>query len=869
MRNLKKILALVLALMMTVSLMVVASAASDGGYQDDADISAEYAEAVEVLTGMGIVQGDEGGFRPQHSITRAEVSTIVYKAFTGDADAANVAIYEDYSEFTDVSADAWYAGYVNCAANQKWVIGVGDDKFEPESPVTGYEMLAILLRGIGYDKNNEFANSEDWRITVASLAEQLGLSNVLNNPNLNSPATREEVAALTFKAIQLAKVEYTPAFGYQPIKIEVDDTNDSLKFTTTSIGWEKYGLDEYEGYVVGNQATGEKKTLVATDYTPAKGDTTYTLNSDTELGLFGHQVSGWYCAQTAPGATKGDVFTTNDHSTSQVLTDSEYWALPASVRNDVDAKSVAYADFQDGTLEQAWAYNDLITNADGTSAIIRLDVQVAQYQARNDYTTTKTVTLNTGKVDQTNISGYEELSLGTYVNVMNVTGTNAANEAFPHKYISALDTTSGTLTYVNAQTGAITIDTEISKAPDSQITYATNAGLETPPATNAWNWNATYLVYTNQYGDFVSAEEISNVNYLKATYAYYETDVAGGELTYYVQGVDMGGQVRTVELAITATEYNALTCTKLNWGNSNAITAGAAQDLVLAPAANDTYTIAHRVTDGNGCKNPTDVVENAGLTTIGKITGFQGDASVSANTIALGTSGSNNWFVDANTTFYYVTGYGATVKVNTFAGLTALLNGNASCNLPENAVVEYTQIYSGNIASQNYHVDAVLIAGTPDLIPVSALVYVPTATVLGYNKVGENTYPVYDIYVDGVKYQVPVDASAVTGALTAETFYAYTVNNGVYVLDDATSGFENNYVLTHVPGTANLYVNSASGKQYPVSADAGIINLTTVENVPVTTAELMVAAENNDITVDAEIVNDTVVNLYIVGYTTA
>ena len=92
------------------------------------------------------------------------------------------------------------------------------------------------------------------------------------------------------------------------------------------------------------------------------------------------------------------MFTTNDHSTSQVLTDSEYWALPASVRNDVDAKSVAYDDFQDGTLEQAWAYNDLITNADGTSAIIRLDVQVAQYQARNDYTTTKTVTLTPARL---------------------------------------------------------------------------------------------------------------------------------------------------------------------------------------------------------------------------------------------------------------------------------------------------------------------------------------------------------------------------------------------------------------------------------------------------------------------------------------
>ena len=50
MRNLKKILALVLALMMTVSLMVVASAANIDNYDDKEEISDKYAVAVEVLS---------------------------------------------------------------------------------------------------------------------------------------------------------------------------------------------------------------------------------------------------------------------------------------------------------------------------------------------------------------------------------------------------------------------------------------------------------------------------------------------------------------------------------------------------------------------------------------------------------------------------------------------------------------------------------------------------------------------------------------------------------------------------------------------------------------------------------------------------
>ena len=58
MRNLKKILALVLALMMVLSMMVTANAA----FADQDSINADYAEAVEVMNAIGIgVTGQNAG----------------------------------------------------------------------------------------------------------------------------------------------------------------------------------------------------------------------------------------------------------------------------------------------------------------------------------------------------------------------------------------------------------------------------------------------------------------------------------------------------------------------------------------------------------------------------------------------------------------------------------------------------------------------------------------------------------------------------------------------------------------------------------------------------------------------------------------
>ena len=98
----KKLLAMVLALVMTLSLAVSANAA----FEDAKDINATYAEAVDVLAGMKVFQGYDNGktFKPQGDITRAEVATIVYRIYTADvAKNDKSGLYATYNKFSDMA----------------------------------------------------------------------------------------------------------------------------------------------------------------------------------------------------------------------------------------------------------------------------------------------------------------------------------------------------------------------------------------------------------------------------------------------------------------------------------------------------------------------------------------------------------------------------------------------------------------------------------------------------------------------------------------------------------------------------------------------------------------------------------------------
>ena len=237
----KKLLAMVLALVMTLSLAVSANAA----FKDADKVSDTYEEAVAVLNGMGVFKGyEDGSFQPQGDITRAEVAAIVYRVYTQDVKDAKASLYATYNKFSDMAGAGWAQGYIGYCANAELVKGYPNGTFQPSGKVTGYEVLAMILRAIGYDKNGEFSGA-DWALHVAQTAQQAKILDNVKGVDLNAPATRELVAELLFRAIANAPmVTYTAAFGYQTVSFNGKDDNGKLFKDNETLGHKNFELDD-------------------------------------------------------------------------------------------------------------------------------------------------------------------------------------------------------------------------------------------------------------------------------------------------------------------------------------------------------------------------------------------------------------------------------------------------------------------------------------------------------------------------------------------------------------------------------------------------------------------------------------------------
>ncbi len=141
MRNLKKVLALVIAFSMMLSAVAFA------GYKDVA-ADADYAGAVELLSALGIFEGDEtGNFNPDKTVSRAEMAAIICRAM--GVDAAEQAA----TKFSDVPASHWASGYIAYASagDSPILNGVGGGKFNPSGTLTYQQALKIVVYALGFE----------------------------------------------------------------------------------------------------------------------------------------------------------------------------------------------------------------------------------------------------------------------------------------------------------------------------------------------------------------------------------------------------------------------------------------------------------------------------------------------------------------------------------------------------------------------------------------------------------------------------------------------------------------------------------------------------------------------------------------------
>lgn len=192
-KNLKKVISAVIAL--TVSASSAAFAAPN--FSDVAD-TASYAQAVNTLAALGVIKGyEDGSFKPDNNITRAEVATMVVAALNRTADAEGS---KGSTKFADMNTEAknWATGFVNIGVSEGFISGYEDGSFKPDNNVTFAEMVSMLVRVAGYGRYAEYLGG--WPNGYLSVGNDKGVTKGVSAGS-DVAVTRGQVAQLIYNTL--------------------------------------------------------------------------------------------------------------------------------------------------------------------------------------------------------------------------------------------------------------------------------------------------------------------------------------------------------------------------------------------------------------------------------------------------------------------------------------------------------------------------------------------------------------------------------------------------------------------------------------------------------------------------------------------
>ena len=221
MRNLKKVLSLVLCLAVMLSVMVVGAGAA---FSDQDKI--ENTEAVDACSALNIINGyEDGAFHPERNIKRAEVTKMICVALNG-GNEPNVSTNAKPT-FTDVRGTiyAWAEGYIESCYAQGIVDGVNGNRFAPASNVTAAQLAKMLLVSLGYNAKTEQFTGNAWETNVNVRASQKHLYDGLEKMDTSAPVTRDQAAQMVWNAMQAYEVEYKDGVVQDKV---VGSTNDKI-----------------------------------------------------------------------------------------------------------------------------------------------------------------------------------------------------------------------------------------------------------------------------------------------------------------------------------------------------------------------------------------------------------------------------------------------------------------------------------------------------------------------------------------------------------------------------------------------------------------------------------------------------------------
>lgn len=198
-----------------------------------------YEKAVDALSDAGIINGyPDGTFRPENSISRAEISKILSSVILNGYNEENAEKADDKTvhadirdsalmtgngaAFKDVDRTNWSAPYIGVSSTCGIVTGYTDNTFRPSKTITYNELTAMAVRACEYDMSKV---TGAWPANYVAAAKEIGLYNGMKDfdpaKDGSKHATRGNSAIIINNAASL--IETAAKDGYKAARTAKPD----------------------------------------------------------------------------------------------------------------------------------------------------------------------------------------------------------------------------------------------------------------------------------------------------------------------------------------------------------------------------------------------------------------------------------------------------------------------------------------------------------------------------------------------------------------------------------------------------------------------------------------------------------------------
>ena len=779
----KKLLALVLALVMSMSLVTISNAAFK-----DAD-KIDYKEAVDVMNAVGVFIGDEkGNFNAKENLTREQAAKIIAYLELGSK-AADALV--GGATFTDVASTRWSAGFVGYCAQAGVVAGVGNGKFDPAGQLTALQFGKMLLVELGYDAKAAGMVGADWAINTSKLMASTKLMDKIDG-SVNQVLTREKAAQMCVNALKAPTVEYSTKGS--SIIVNGAEINFGASVPT------------YVTNTIAKEQTISKQTLTNSNaYTIELGEKLFKdLKLNRTADDFGRPANEWFwkAAKVGTYADKADLSYTEKVKLGTIYSD-------LGLGEKVLAKNVTvYVDGDKGTLAKDISKGEdtkiggqgtltevYYDSGDNTAVICHINYYIGEVQKTVAATASKDayIVIATDSVKPDGAAGVENFTTDAKFDddvAVYYTYSESADEI---KSVVVCETVSGTVTEAqNAKTAKE--DTANVTISEKYKAAAKFVGEEVSDSMVKYD----YKVYLDGNNNMLKIEKVS-----KLSNEYALVRATQGKNVFSSNKAQVVFADGTEKVVSTAKDYNKVSSYQIP---NNTIVTWTEEDGVYTfqPVENK-GNVTVRATDLNATANNTLVVTNnkAGMTIK--------NATINAN--------SNTILVlydkkdDSYTTY---TGIKEMPGIETTATVEA--DVYYYCNSGSMATILFVDVDNDTIvkgAGRN----AIYLAGasrsnliqnsTGNYYEYNAIVddEITTVKVDKATKVGSK----YAYELDGMFKSYNVNSKGVITSLTAHTAYNTNTGDALYLAGDGLNKVSADYTV--------IIDTKASGKNATITCD--------------------------------------------------